>query len=60
MTLSYPSWAVDLRCNEKATGHLHREECSWKEKNCSEKVFIPSSLFDGMKIPKLNVFFLPL
>jgi hypothetical protein len=24
MTLSYPSWAVGLRCNEKATKHLHR------------------------------------
>ncbi|WP_156397425.1 hypothetical protein [Rhizobium sp. Root1204] len=59
MTLSYPSWAFGLRCNEKATGHLHRGEWSREEKSRLEKVFILSSLVDGMKIPKLNAFFLP-
>jgi hypothetical protein len=59
MTLSYPSWAVGLRCNEKATGHLHRGETAEKEKICLEKVFIPSPGVDGTKIPELIFLILP-
>jgi hypothetical protein len=59
MTLSYPSWAVGLRCNEKQQGICIAGNSSGK-KELLGKGFIPSSMIDGMKIPKLNVFFLPL
>jgi hypothetical protein len=48
MTLSYPSWAVGLRCNEKATKHLHRGKRFFERQELLGKITHSRIFADGV------------